>query len=63
MVEYFKPAREQLGIPYQTLSNNLYVRDCAEHERRLVLRWKPKKSPGWSIPSFRGLLARSCLPA
>lgn len=38
-VEYFKTLVEDSGIPYQTLIN-LYLRDCAAHERKLDLKWK-----------------------
>ena len=38
-IEYFKQMAEDTGIKYQTLIN-LYLRDCAESERRLSLEWK-----------------------
>ena len=38
-VEYFKQMAEDTGIKYQTLIN-LYLRDCAQSERRLSLEWK-----------------------
>ena len=38
-IEYFKRMAEDTGIKYQTLIN-LYLRDCAESERRLSLEWK-----------------------
>lgn len=38
-VNYFKSLSEESGIPYQTLIN-LYLRDCAAHERKLDLKWK-----------------------
>lgn len=38
-VEYFKTLAEDSGIPYQTLIN-LYLRDCAAHERKLDLKWR-----------------------
>ena len=38
-VGYFKVISEQVGIPYQSLIN-LYLRDCAVQNRKLVLRWK-----------------------
>lgn len=38
-IQYFRDLAEELGIPYQTLIN-LYLRDCAEHERKLTMRWK-----------------------
>lgn len=37
-VDYFKQQAERLGIPYQTLIN-LYLADCAKHERQLELTW------------------------
>lgn len=38
-VEYFKSLSEETGIPYQTLIN-LYLRDCAENQKRLSVKWK-----------------------
>jgi len=38
-IGYFKVISEQVGIPYQSLIN-LYLRDCAAQNRKLVLRWK-----------------------
>ena len=38
-IEYFKQMAEDTGIKYQTLIN-LYLRDCAQSERRLSLEWK-----------------------
>jgi uncharacterized protein (DUF4415 family) len=38
-VDYFKTLSEESGIPYQTLIN-LYLRDCAAHERKLDLEWR-----------------------
>jgi predicted DNA binding CopG/RHH family protein len=35
----FKSISEQVGIPYQSLIN-LYLHDCAVHNRKLDLRWK-----------------------
>jgi len=37
-VAYFKSLAGELGMPYQNLIN-LYLRDCAVHEKRLDLRW------------------------
>jgi len=37
-VAYFKSMTEEAGIPYQTLIN-LYLRDCAIHERKLKMEW------------------------
>lgn len=38
VVDYFKAMAEETQIPYQTLIN-LYLRDCAEKERRISMRW------------------------
>jgi predicted DNA binding CopG/RHH family protein len=38
-IVYSKFLADELGIPYQTLIN-LYLRDCAEKERKLAMRWK-----------------------
>ena len=37
-VDYFKDMSTESGIAYQTLIN-LYLRDCAEHRRKLALEW------------------------
>ena len=37
-VAYFKRVAEESGIPYQTLIN-LYLRDCAESQRKLSVEW------------------------
>lgn len=37
-IEYFKAMAEEDGIPYQSLIN-LYLRDCAEHHRKLKMEW------------------------
>lgn len=37
-VEYFKKMSEEVGMPYQNLIN-LYLRDCAENQRKLKMRW------------------------
>ncbi|MCL2490763.1 MAG: BrnA antitoxin family protein [Propionibacteriaceae bacterium] len=37
-VNYFKAMAVQTGIPYQSLIN-LYLADCATHERELALTW------------------------
>ncbi len=37
-VAYFKSMSEETGIPYQSLIN-LYLRDCAVHERKLHMAW------------------------
>jgi predicted DNA binding CopG/RHH family protein len=38
-IAYFKGVAESSGIPYQTLIN-LYLRDCAQHKRRLSMEWR-----------------------
>lgn len=38
-ITYFKNLAEESGIPYQTLIN-LYLRDCANNERKLDMIWK-----------------------
>ena len=42
VVGYFKSMSSEIGIPYQNLIN-LYLRDCAEHSRKLSLIWNGKK--------------------
>jgi predicted DNA binding CopG/RHH family protein len=42
VVVYFKTMSSETGIPYQNLIN-LYLRDCAEHCRKLSLIWNGKK--------------------
>ena len=37
-ISYFKQLAEDTGIPYQTLIN-LYLRDCAEENRKLTFKW------------------------
>ena len=37
-VAYFKAMSEETGIPYQSLIN-LYLRDCAIHQRKLEMKW------------------------
>ena len=39
-IAYFKSLSEESGIPYQTLIN-LYLRDCAETQKKPSLAWKP----------------------
>jgi uncharacterized protein (DUF4415 family) len=41
-IEFFKSMSESLDIPYQTLIN-LYLRDCAVNNRKLSMRWLPKR--------------------
>ena len=38
VVKYFKAMSKETGIPYQSLIN-LYLRDCAQHNRKLELNW------------------------
>ena len=38
-IEYFKALSEEKGIPYQSLIN-LYLRDCAETQRKLKVNWR-----------------------
>ena len=37
-VVYFRSMAEKTGIPYQNLIN-LYLRDCAAHQRTLRMNW------------------------
>ncbi len=37
-VTYFKSLADETGIPYQSLIN-LYLRDCAVHQRKLKMKW------------------------
>ena len=37
-ITYFKSLSQESGIPYQTLIN-LYLRDCAVHQRKLRIKW------------------------
>jgi uncharacterized protein (DUF4415 family) len=37
-VTYFKAMAIELGMPYQNLIN-LYLRDCAINQRKLLLKW------------------------
>lgn len=39
VVEYFKSIAKDTGIPYQSLIN-LYLKDCAAHNRKIDLRWR-----------------------
>lgn len=40
-ISYFKEMAEETGIKYQTLIN-LYLRDCASHNRKLAMKWQSK---------------------
>ena len=37
-IAYFKNMAQDLDIPYQSLIN-LYLRDCATHNKKLHLKW------------------------
>lgn len=37
-IDYFKHLSEDNGIPYQTLIN-LYLRDCAQKHKKLLMEW------------------------
>lgn len=37
-IDYFKSQSQKSGIPYQTLIN-LYLSDCASHNRQLQMEW------------------------
>lgn len=39
-VAYFKSLAVKTGLPYQNLIN-LYLRDCAIHQRELAMHWEP----------------------
>ena len=41
-VQYFKQLADKTGLPYQSLIN-LYLRDCAFHQRKLSFRWEPER--------------------
>ena len=38
-IEYFKNLSTENGIPYQNLIN-LYLSDCAKHNKKLNLNWQ-----------------------
>ncbi|WP_257291184.1 BrnA antitoxin family protein [Endozoicomonas sp. ONNA1] len=38
-IEYFKSLSDDLGVSYQSLIN-LYLRDCAQKQRKLNMSWK-----------------------
>lgn len=40
VIDYFKDMAEESGVPYQSLIN-LYLRDCANNDRKLDIQWKP----------------------
>jgi uncharacterized protein (DUF4415 family) len=37
-IAYFKALAGELGMPYQNLIN-LYLRECAAHQKKLELKW------------------------
>ena len=39
-LNYFLDLSEETGIPYQTLIN-LYLKDCAQSQKKLRMTWKP----------------------
>jgi uncharacterized protein (DUF4415 family) len=42
-VHYFQGLADETGIPYQTLIN-LYLRECADKEKRPSLKWRASTS-------------------
>jgi uncharacterized protein (DUF4415 family) len=38
-ISYFRALAEKSGIPYQSLMN-LYLRECAESDRKVALKWE-----------------------
>ena len=42
-IEYFRAMADEMGMPYQSLIN-LYLRDCAEKQRKLALHWQDDDS-------------------
>ena len=38
-IDYFKDLASEMDVRYQTLIN-LYLRDCAQSQRKLNLKWK-----------------------
>ncbi len=37
-IDYFKELAEEMGMPYQSLIN-LYLRECAQSEKKLKIQW------------------------
>ncbi len=37
-IDYFKNLATESGIPYQNLIN-LFLRDCAQEQKKLVVKW------------------------
>jgi hypothetical protein len=57
-VGYFKKMAAELGMPYQNLIN-LYLRDCAQQERRPTIQWAENAAKRPDTPildSLRGSL-------
>jgi predicted DNA binding CopG/RHH family protein len=44
-IDYFKSLSAENGIPYQTLIN-LYLRECAQTQKRLSMKWRPAAKTG-----------------
>ena len=42
VIRYFKAMATETGIPYQNLIN-LYLRECAQSQKRLSLNWRPHR--------------------
>lgn len=40
VIDYLKGMAEESGAPYQSLIN-LYLRDCANHNRKVDIQWQP----------------------
>jgi uncharacterized protein (DUF4415 family) len=38
-IDYFRSLAEKNGVPYQNLIN-LYLRDCAQSDRKLNMKWE-----------------------
>ena len=38
-IDYFRSLAQKNGVPYQNLIN-LYLRECAESERKLGMKWE-----------------------
>lgn len=38
-IKYFRALAEESGVPYQSLMN-LYLRECAESDRKIALKWE-----------------------
>jgi len=40
-LSYFKKLASEIDLPYQKLIN-LFLRDCAEHKKKLSMKWNAK---------------------